>query len=587
MPTIIDSLIMTLKLDSSKFKPQSDEAKRDIKGIREEVQNAKTAFELWGQNITRLFALFTGATGLKELITDLVAVNTQVARLARNLETSSTALTNWGALAARNGSSAEAFNSTIQMLSSSITEWQTTGQTALFPFFRAMDINFTKAKQSGQFFLNILEQMAGWAEGKDRRVAHDLFKQMGIDEGTINVLLQGRKAIQDMLVEQQRLNPITERQTQLAADMTQAWKKLDESMKGVGNAIVEFLEPMLIKLAEIMTEVNVFLSHHAEVLKIVGGVLVALLSPALLRVILLFGRLIGFVLPISRLGLVISLVTGAIELLASNWKSFSDFGTSELKKLEDFWFGMWDKIANSGDVVKNAIRKATGFFGDVVQGAVSGYQSDGVTGALKGAAKAFSSSANVKPGDAQSIVDFLESQGLTHAQASGVAGNLFQESSFNPDASKGNHYGLAQWDPARQKDFKDHFGFDIHGSSMQDQLRFVLWELQNKERRAGAALGASTTPSAAAAAIVGYERPGNTAEEIERRARLAESINISTRAAQPKAFGNSNSHVDNSHMNVTVNVTVPAGSDGYLIGRQVAQLLGSQQRANQADTGLT
>lgn len=46
----------------------------------------------------------------------------------------------------------------------------------------------------------------------------------------------------------------------------------------------------------------------------------------------------------------------------------------------------------------------------------------------------------------EKTMNFLMSQGLTPEQAAGVAGNLMQESHFDPNADNGTHHGIAQWD---------------------------------------------------------------------------------------------------------------------------------------------
>ena len=53
--------------------------------------------------------------------------------------------------------------------------------------------------------------------------------------------------------------------------------------------------------------------------------------------------------------------------------------------------------------------------------------------------------------DGVGIAKFLISKGYTKANASGIAGNIFVESSFNPTAvgDNGTSFGLAQWHKSR------------------------------------------------------------------------------------------------------------------------------------------
>lgn len=97
---------------------------------------------------------------------------------------------------------------------------------------------------------------------------------------------------------------------------------------------------------------------------------------------------------------------------------------------------------------------------------------------------------------------FFISKGYTPAQASGIVGNLKAESgpNLNPRAvgDSGRAYGIAQWHPPRQEQFRRVFQKDIRRSSFQEQLEFIHWELQNTERRAGQMLSKARTPEQAA-----------------------------------------------------------------------------------------
>lgn len=142
----------------------------------------------------------------------------------------------------------------------------------------------------------------------------------------------------------------------------------------------------------------------------------------------------------------------------------------------------------------------------------------------------------------QAAVEFFERNGWTRAQAAGIVSNIKNESSFDPIATNQGHYGLAQWDANRQANFKKWSGRDIHGSSAEDQMRFIHYELtQGLERAAGNALRMTTHPGAAADAMFRlYERAGDSTGP--RRARdavqIAQNVSINVSGGgSPGAIG--------------------------------------------------
>jgi hypothetical protein len=121
--------------------------------------------------------------------------------------------------------------------------------------------------------------------------------------------------------------------------------------------------------------------------------------------------------------------------------------------------------------------------------------------------------------------DFFVKQGWTPKQAAAIAGNLSVESEFNPKAigDDGKAYGIAQWHKDRQDKFKELYGKNIRDSSMQEQLKFVDWELRNSESKAGDLLKSTHDVTQAARTVdKTYER--SSGEHINRRVEQANAI---------------------------------------------------------------
>lgn len=128
---------------------------------------------------------------------------------------------------------------------------------------------------------------------------------------------------------------------------------------------------------------------------------------------------------------------------------------------------------------------------------------------------------------ARRAFDYFVAAGWSPAQAAGIVANLEAESRFRPDAvgDGGQAYGIAQWHPPRQGDFARVMGKDIRGSTLDEQLAFVQWELTNSERRAGGALRACVTPYEAGAVVsMQYERPADVNGEARKRGERATKI---------------------------------------------------------------
>lgn len=152
---------------------------------------------------------------------------------------------------------------------------------------------------------------------------------------------------------------------------------------------------------------------------------------------------------------------------------------------------------------------------------------------------------------------FFRRMGWSHEQAAGIVANLQAESGMKANAvgDNGKAYGIAQWHPDRQAEFKKWAGKDIRQSSLDEQMAFVHYELtEGNERKAGALLKAAKNAQQAGEIMSRhYERPLAADAEASKRGAAAVQIAQTT----------------------NINVT---GGDAAATGRAVA---GEQGRVNQ------
>lgn len=117
------------------------------------------------------------------------------------------------------------------------------------------------------------------------------------------------------------------------------------------------------------------------------------------------------------------------------------------------------------------------------------------------------------------VMNFFISKGLTPEQASGFAGNFLAESDLNTAAInqaekkkgyKGYGRGIAQWSNERVQQFKEFIGKNIEDASLEEQLEFVWYEVQQRPELLSQLSKAITSEEAADLVYRGYEN-GSTA----------------------------------------------------------------------------
>lgn len=123
------------------------------------------------------------------------------------------------------------------------------------------------------------------------------------------------------------------------------------------------------------------------------------------------------------------------------------------------------------------------------------------------------------------IAKFLISKGYSKHHASGIAGNIYVESKYDPLAVGDNGYsfGLAQWHKDRWDQLNSFAKKNkLNPNTIEAQLLYLDWELKNGESNAYNMLLSSKTP---------YESAYNFAKYFERPSvisplRMEKSIEI-------------------------------------------------------------
>ncbi|NPT44365.1 hypothetical protein GNZ12_24245 [Paraburkholderia sp. 1N] len=139
-----------------------------------------------------------------------------------------------------------------------------------------------------------------------------------------------------------------------------------------------------------------------------------------------------------------------------------------------------------------------------------------------GVGKAYSYRDSVTGGMSQ-----LAGLGIDSAHAAAIMASAIRESSMNPDVTdKKGMYGLFQFDAARQADFKKVMGKDIHGSTQQEQIAYMVKSMQSggEEAGPGKAFLSASGPDLAGVFARKVERPADPSKESDIRNGIASQL---------------------------------------------------------------
>lgn len=553
MPTIIDSLTVMLGLDSKGLQQGAPKAKADLDSIEKSASKTEKSVEGLRGGLLTLLSVIGGTVAIKAFVQDFIDTNAQLERLSKNLDVSVSGITQWGNAVEHVGGTAQGLQGTLSMLSKAQTQLRLTGESSLIPFFSMMGISMAGVGGRARTVTDELLDMATFAEGKDRPTMHNMFAMMGIDEGTINLLLTGRKELETTLARQKAYGDQLAKLTPAATRLQDSIAGLKQQFTLLGLGLLQDALPGIEAVFKGLERFGNWCQQNEEFivdfLKVISVGLIAVGVAAA---------------PINLTVAAVVALAAGIALLWQDYQTWKRGGDSliDWSKWEPGITAAQDAIAGLDDMLNRLIRSmiryvdlAQNLHGIIKFGAYGGIFPDisvdqkkweavkNDTLSLyrdtdnKGIAAPDPFNLAHKPGPISAnaggqfkdrAMVYYQNHGWSKEQAAGIVSNLIAESSGNPNAvgDRGQAFGIAQWHPDRQAAFKQWAGKDIRDASEGDQLAFVNYELNQGDRKAAGDLLRRQTTAYGAGSTVSraYEGPKDAIGEAYRRGTFAQSL---------------------------------------------------------------
>jgi len=277
MANIIDALIVTLGLDASDYQKEQKEVDVGLKKLRENAEKTAKEMEARGKQaaafvgaikreLIGLFAVVTAGRGLSGFFTDSVNDTAALGRLAVNLNMSAKELDGWGTAAEAFGGTAEGVRGSLQHIAGGIQEFAATGQSALIPYFRSMGIELSDSSGKVRDYRAIMMDLADKFKGMKPQEALFFGHNLGLDDGTINMLRQGRGELSQLVAKMTQSSGVTQDSVDAAQRAQKNWAIFNQQLRGIGQTIFAEMAPALEVAITWLTKFSDWVSEHHEVI---------------------------------------------------------------------------------------------------------------------------------------------------------------------------------------------------------------------------------------------------------------------------------------------------------------------------------
>lgn len=328
---ILEAFYFMFEADTSGVKKGTDEGEASAKKLKKAVDDVDLSadklaanFVNMAKNAASALAGVLALGAIKTLVNDTAAHTTAVALQARAMNMSVEQLSAYRAAIIGMGGSEEQATQTLERLRDGFVEvarFGTMGVTPMTMAFQQLGASAQTMHDAIKDPTIALSAIADNFSKLNRTQQLFLGQKLGLDQGTIMLLAQGRRSFDELIAKERELHAVTEEQARASMKYTIAQKELNLTYEATKRSIAQELLPAFTWVIQGIDKIVTWLMEHKAVaigvFAAIGAVIATALVPPLVSAAAAMWALIAPALlmaaPFIALGLVIGLVIDDIE----------------------------------------------------------------------------------------------------------------------------------------------------------------------------------------------------------------------------------------------------------------------------------
>lgn len=264
--TVIDAFVIEFGLDHRQFDKGSKEMQKNLRDLLDDSKKSGKEIESQGVKTTEFFdtlkrsalgllGVFFGGRAIKEFTGYITSLDAATASAGKTMNMTAQELSIWQGAMEQSGGKAESMTGSMQGLSGEMNRFVLTGQSSMLPVLNQLGVSlYDKNKQlktSGQLML----ELADAVKGMDPARANSMLGMIpGMNPDTVNLLLQGRKAMEQFREEARKAGGTTGESAEQAREYQKQMALLERSSVSLGRSLMTLVLPSLIATAGALTK---------------------------------------------------------------------------------------------------------------------------------------------------------------------------------------------------------------------------------------------------------------------------------------------------------------------------------------------
>ena len=364
--SILETFYILFEAKTDKVEEGAKAGEKAAKGLEDQIKKTDQAADKLGSGFLGMAKSAAGALAAIASVGLVTAGVMNAAKQAGELHDFSEAIganiedvDAWGAAVAQAGGSSEGFRDSLSTLSASMAQMDTTGKSRVLPFFKELGINMLDAEGKARPVMDLLPELAQAFEGLSKQEALGMGRKLGLDQGTIMLLQQGRKGVEDLVKAQKELGVISKKDGEIADAFGDQMDDLSRASRGLWMELASAVLPAVTALAGSLTSLLGWVRENKGFITALAVVVGSVFVPAMLSAA---AATLAATWPLIAIIAVIGAVASAIALLVEDIYQWVTGGESAIGQFME-WLAPLDKLKMALEAVHSAFQKVGGWIG--------------------------------------------------------------------------------------------------------------------------------------------------------------------------------------------------------------------------------
>ena len=366
--SVLETFLLLFETNHDDVKKGAAEAEKTVdtletklKATDKATNYVKHSFMDMAKTALGFFAVAAGVHNVFEGVMAASEVSARLNDASLALNVNAADLSAWGGAVKENGGSLDGFIGSIKSLNMQMAIVDTMGKSRMTPFFKEIGIDIKKADDA----MKLLPEIAGAFEKMDKGKSNAFGRRLGLDEGLILLLQQGRREVEATLNKYKEIGVITGKDAEASDKFHDSLDTLGYAFQIMYVKLGSMVLPALEKLVEKLTDFVSLIIHHGWQVEAgliaIGIALLYLTRGAIISgLAALATAMAANLLPILAVAAAIGVAYLAIEDFIAYWNGAPSVIGVVVEKvktlfggLRDYLKGVWSDIKDGFSAIWN------------------------------------------------------------------------------------------------------------------------------------------------------------------------------------------------------------------------------------------